>query len=421
MLTQLMIAVLTMTGLYVQEPPPLLAPQVLVGEVEWGGRVQAIENSTITGEQLVLWLMKPAGPPVLEVFDEEGRRTLDPRGSHVELTDFDRYRFCGAADVEPLPGKDRAVVIAKCQPGPGVVDLFAQILGPEGPVEGPRQVATDQPTARRLYPRIAVLRDGGYWLAWVEDRKTEVVMSPGSGRLRAMRFEESGRPRTDFVEISHEDSVSEGDQLRPTVSLVPLPDAGFAVAWREGRGHWSAIRLQAFDGEGRPRWTEPIAVGTEIRFVREPTLAVSEDGHFLLAWAEKPDEVSGTRDEWSTVRAQVFAPDGTPVSPRWNLRGLRGSELVRPSVAAVGDGFYLAWAERTERRAPLRPMGQRFTTGGRILGSPQLLLDDPIQNGWIQVEALPGRDGERVALFWQRPPPRAGDGVWLERLLLPLP
>lgn len=406
-----------MVGLLVG-PAPEILPQLLVGEAESAGPVLSVGRPG-ADEQLVLWYLGPYGPPVIESFDRDGQPIGEPRGSHLRLIDVERDVICTGGG-EAFGGlDDRVLVLASCHVAPRRFDLFAETHGPDGPVGSIRQVVADRPGSRHG-PSIALLDDGTYWLTWIEDQ--ELGSSLARGFLRAVRLDSSGRPVSPFVDVSADDSAVQGDHFTTQTDVVPLPDAGFAVAWREGRGHWSAVRLQAFDGDGRPRWDEPITVGTDIRFTREPTLAVADDGHFLLAWAEKPDEVSGTRDEWSTVRVQVFAPDGTPVSPRWNLRGLRGSELVKPSAAAVGEGFYLAWAERTERRAPLRPMGQRLTSEGRLLGPPQLLLDDPIQNGWVQVEAFPGGEGgERVALFWQRPPPRAGDGVWLERLILPLP
>jgi hypothetical protein len=415
-LTPYLLRVLALSGLFVITPPET-APQMLVGEADSLGPVRSVPRP-LSDEQLVVWYVRPFGPPVIESFDEDGRPLANPRGTHLRLIDVERHVICSAGTDAFSPTAGQTLVIASCQVAPGQFDLFAEVHGPEGPVGAIRQVAADR-AGSRLGPSMARLDDGTYWLAWIEDQN--LGSSDTQGWLRAVRLDSIGRPVSEFVDVSLEDSVVRTSFSEPVARLVPLPDAGFAVAWREGRGHWSAVRLQAFDGDGRPRWKEPIAVGTDIRFAREPTLAVSHDGHFLLAWAEQPDEVSGTRDEWSTVRARVFAPDGMPVSPRWNLRGLRGSELVRPSVTAVGEGFYLAWAERTERRAPLRPMGQRLTMEGRLLGPPRLLLDDPIENGWIQVEALPEADGDRVALFWQRPPPRAGDGVWLERLILPLP
>ncbi|MCA3178938.1 MAG: DUF4347 domain-containing protein [Burkholderiales bacterium] len=99
------------------------------------------------------------------------------------------------------------------------------------------------------------------------------------------------------------------------------------------------VWAQTFDAAGDPLGG-PVRVDANGTVDRDPAVAIADDGSFVVAW------VDGAADK---VYARRFQPDGTdlhgPVRVDDPSAGVTGDPVRQPSVATTGSGgFVVAWA-----------------------------------------------------------------------------
>ena len=104
---------------------------------------------------------------------------------------------------------------------------------------------------------IAALSDGNFVVTWVATRQDNEI---GFG-IRAQIFDASGNTVGDKIFVNTEIFL-----LEEYVTMVALPDGGFAIAWlddgAEDSGRVGALRLQVFDADGSKRGEELVLSST---------------------------------------------------------------------------------------------------------------------------------------------------------------
>lgn len=128
-----------------------------------------------------------------------------------------------------------------------------------------------------------------------------------------------------------------GHQSRPTLGLDGQRNA--MVAWENTSSGVRHISRRGFRADGTQLFRGHRASSDASSGNRDPDIAVSPDGQFLLAWQE-------TRDGVIRIMARGYRADGTTRIP---LQALATSDTGTPAVPALGlvgtGGFVCAWAE----------------------------------------------------------------------------
>ena len=87
---------------------------------------------------------------------------------------------------------------------------------------------------------------------------------------------------------------------------------------------------------------------TYLRSQSEPDSAQLADGNVIVVWRDAQPGTSA--DQF--IRAQVYAPDGTPLGLELTL--VSGSGLVQPAVTGLaGGGFVVTWDAGSAVRAQI--------------------------------------------------------------------
>jgi hypothetical protein len=246
----------------------------------------------------------------------------------------------------------------------------------------------------RRHPSAQPLPDGGFLLAWTEER-TFLSSSAFYEQRRVLerdvlvqRFGADGSPVGDRFVASADRA---GQQSHP--QLARRGDGGFVVAWRTVETVDSAaperegVYLRAIAGSGEPQ-------GAELRLDEGmdsepgvPAVAFNAAGAGLVAWDACCDE-GGDRG----IFARSLGVDLAATGPVFRVNETASFAQTWPAIAANGEGdFLVAWQAVTgvqqSRYGQRRVRGQLVGAGGGLLGGELVLSTG---RGW-------GHDTPRLA------------------------
>ncbi|HEX5657867.1 MAG TPA: hypothetical protein VFX59_11765, partial [Polyangiales bacterium] len=117
---------------------------------------------------------------------------------------------------------------------------------------------------------------------------------------------------------------------------------GFLTTWSDEAGARVELRARRSDGDGVPLDSTPVAGAGA-----NPSAAVSAqgaDGKLLLAFRDG-----------SQGRTLLLGADAKPVAAAHDVPGF-GASLGRPTLAAFGAGYLLAWVDAATRRVHLQSL-----------------------------------------------------------------
>ena len=171
-------------------------------------------------------------------------------------------------------------------------------------------------------------------------------------------------------------------QYQPKLAVRPDGQA-FVVVWASALG--ADVYARLFDGLGAPL-TDQIQVDTTLTAGTqdEPTVAMDEDGGFLVAWTDR----HGNDGFGMGVFARVFDPLGSPLGPEFQVSVSWLQSQWEPFAAArPGGGWVIGWTGTDGGRTYMR----LFDTDGTPLGGEL----DVAQFNSKQLDPVPaaGRDG----------------------------
>ncbi|MEP7010958.1 MAG: hypothetical protein ABJC13_11595 [Acidobacteriota bacterium] len=251
--------------------------------------------------------------------------------------------------------------------------------------------AGDPPPCADRSPDSAVQPGGSFLLIW----QRSGCPSPATRKVRAQRFDATGRPVAPPVELW--DGV--------LAHVVPLPDGGFAAVSEfetllRPLGP-PGIGLHRLDAFGRPAGA-PIVVAINpdsLNFNTQPRLAVAPNGSVAVVW----------RDPRGMTRGRFFNPALQPLTDAIPLSTLATPPFgeIDPDIGIQSDGTALAvWARFVDTNE-YQVVGRRFSPLGgplsptfpisraerfRINGSPRVTPrgTDGWWAGWNSQQGLPG-------------------------------
>jgi GYF domain 2 len=191
----------------------------------------------------------------------------------------------------------------------------------------------------------------------------------------------------------------EGDEPVEALRAVPIPEAGYAVAFRQGASIF--VGTTNVDKTPRGALSRVAGLGPQIG---SPSIAASADS-VIVVWADR----AGTTDPWM-LRVLHFAP-GQPVgTPRAFVipPGGLGEQAMSPGITSVaGDRFLLAWTEGPVSSHQVR--AETLSATGEPLGTPITVSGEGINAGQGQPAVL--ADGRGLVVYMASPTGSTGQVV----------
>ncbi|MEM9543953.1 MAG: S8 family serine peptidase, partial [Cyanobacteria bacterium P01_E01_bin.42] len=198
----------------------------------------------------------------------------------------------------------------------------------------------------QIVPRVAVLNDGGFVVAWWSKQQD----SNGDG-VYAQRYGSDGELLGEEFRVNTEILYNERDP-----AIVALNDGGFFIAWVSNYGNngiFNGVRGQRYDANGD-------AVGDELQlsdastgqYTRWPKLTSLQDGGFVATWESWSDgEVYGRR----------FSANGTAIGEQFRVNDYTDGAQNGGEMATLKDGnFVVTWASEGQDGDDMGVYGRIF-------------------------------------------------------------
>ncbi|MEM7481436.1 MAG: hypothetical protein AAF481_09695 [Acidobacteriota bacterium] len=281
----------------------------------------------------------------------------------------------------------------------------------------------------RKDPTVAFHPSGDFYLFWTEEtsylrasifREDITIFSQD---ILGQRFRVDGTPVTGRFRVNRN-----RDTFNTDPEIAMRDNGSFVVVWRSDVRTWQRNGFRPGPSQtegifGRLYRRGGAAAGPAFkidddpagRTTKNPAVAITGNGRFLVAWQRQVNDVV-------EVRGRLFSADGAADGASFQLNGADGIGHYSPAVAAQDGQFLTAWTTRTGPRE-YRVMGQMIGRGGSFLG-PQLALsasptdtdDEDRAHAFASIAASP--DGGFIAgwLTWHGDLQSSADARWLDAL-----
>ena len=248
-------------------------------------------------------------------------------------------------------------------------------------------------------PAIAMDADGDFVAVW------ESANQDGSlGGVYGQRFNAAG------IALGPEFLVTTntvGSQLGPTIAMDA--DGDFVVAWSDAL--YRGIYAQRFNAAG-------VRLGGEFRVDSAPgggskeqaSIAMDADGDFVVTWQwwNGPNE-----DGWG-VYAQRFDVAGVALGTEFRVNTHTTNIQLFPSVAMSADGdFVIAWQSNQQDGDGYGVYAQRYSGSGEIRG-PEFRVNTTTLN-WQGAPAVAMNAAGDFVVTWQSNQEGGGNGIFGQR------
>jgi hypothetical protein len=285
----------------------------------------------------------------------------------------------------------------------GGARVLGEGFGAAGVRQSPEVPLSPTAAAEQITPQVAMLDDGSFVAAWVENRRPNPA-------IKAARFSAGGSPLGPEMEMK-----AGGFPIGDQVASFP---GGFAVGWTQfyecSPGRYGYIGSVArFDLEGR-RSGKIYSVGT--------SRCGSPDVSSLLALAGSRAGALAAFSESRRIAVQRFAPSGEPVGGSFSLPAPACTQDLCTALGAFAmddaGRFAVVWQTLGHGQSS-RLVAQLFNSRGKPLTGLVPVSDEPSSDLTPPAAAL--ADDGTLAVVWRlvgaADPQR--DGLILKRLRLP--
>lgn len=263
----------------------------------------------------------------------------------------------------------------------------------------------------RFLPVITIGPDSRFAVAWREE-----VPAPDetgwSTNAMARIYTAQGIPLTPEITLhTGEPASAAGDDpvnAFPS-SLALKPDGTLAALVQDLEGDCLHSYLAQVPPDGEPLPLQPLGslqCGIPLRDLQTGSLAVGRDGSLVATWRD------------FMVRAQRFAPDGTPRGEAFSVSADVVGFQYEPVVALqAGGSFVIAWTEENRDGDGLGLFVRSFAASGAAR-TRDFRLNTRTEGDQSDPAIAALRQGPAIVV-WTNQPPRAGRSDIAARVLAP--
>jgi hypothetical protein len=281
-----------------------------------------------------------------------------------------------------------------------------EILARGFDITGAERFSLEEPTGvnsvssgQQFVPVVAMDAAGNFVVVWEDDQDEN-----GKFQILARGFTANGTPRFSLEEPNAVNSVSAGQQVNPEVAMDAT--GNFVVVWeddQDGNGRYE-ILARGFNANGAPRFSlqEPtpvntVSAGQQLR----PSVAMDATGNFVIVWEDDQDGNGKYQ-----ILGRGFNANGTP---RFSLEEPNavnsvsaGQQYVaRVAMDQVGN-FAVVWEDDQDANGYYEILARGFTAAG----APRFSLQEPtpvnsVSSGQQLNPAVAMAPGGRFVLVWE--------------------
>jgi autotransporter passenger strand-loop-strand repeat protein len=277
--------------------------------------------------------------------------------------------------------------------------IKAQIFAADGTKVGSEFRVNTQTADNQLASVITGLSNGGFVVTW-EDNSQTLGDSDGTS-IKAQVFAADGTPVGSETLVNTATSYS---QYAPTVAA--LANGGFAITWTDDSGEGgdddgTSIKAQLFAADGSKVGSE-FLVNTQTGGSQDnATITGLANGGFVVTW----EDLSGTLgdSDATSVKAQMFAADGSKVGDEFLVNTATASDQLKPTISALPNGgFVVTWYDFSQVGGDSSGSGikaQIYAADGSKVGS-EFLVNTTTANSQFTPTVTALSNGD-FAIAWQ--------------------
>jgi hypothetical protein len=232
--------------------------------------------------------------------------------------------------------------------------VFGRLLDVRGAVLGGEFQVNQHTSGNQQLPDVACGPGGSFTVVWESEKQD----GDGYG-IFARRFDREGSAAGDELAVN---VLTEDNQLAPRICTGV--DGSSLVVWQSfGQdGDGEGVYGRRFDADGASPGSEFRVSRRTAENQQRPALACLAGGGQVVVWQSRGQDGDG-----EGIFAQLYDASGAASGGEFQVNE-RGEDNQRaPSVAAVGDGFLVAW-ESSEYPDGHHLYARRFAAGGSPLG-----------------------------------------------------
>ena len=197
------------------------------------------------------------------------------------------------------------------------------------------------------------------------------------------------------------DIISPGppDLSSGAAAVAALPNGGFVVTWSDGDASGWGVRAQIYNADSSALGGQfPVNTTTADQETR-PSIAVLEDGRFVIAYDFGQHTGPGTTIN-NTVLARIFNPDGTQSQPEFNVQGTSFDGFGNALARLVDGRWIVAW---TGQDAIDQGVEARILNGNESPSGPAFIVNNSTANGRQDRSSRPRTMAASSLPSWIRP------------------
>lgn len=206
-------------------------------------------------------------------------------------------------------------------------------------------------------PVVAADAEGNFVVAW-NGRGFDTANSQRDRHGIWMRaYNADGTPVAESETLVN--TTVEGTQHTPSLSMST--DGRFVIAWNGfGTGDDDGVFVRSFAADGTAQGDEVLVNATVVGEQNDVDVDMNDSGDFLIAWNSRHQD----GDSWG-VFGQAFAAGGTRNGSEIGLSSTSDSTQYEPSVGMHNDGsFVAAWTHFDDDAAEWEVAAQGFDSAG---------------------------------------------------------
>ncbi len=368
-------------GLSPLVPHPLHAADVApfqVNSTTEGTQSRPAVASAANGTYTVVWQGPADGSDIFaRRFDVNGDALVDEFRVNDSTTTGDQRNPAVA-----VAGTGSSVIVWE-GPDANGTGIFGQRYAADGSAAG-SEFAINTTTANiQNTPAVAMDDDGDFVVVW-----TSFDQDGERGGIYAQRFDAAGVAQGSEFRVN---TTTAGGQLNPAVAMDS--DGDFVIAWtssgQDGSGY--GVYAQRYNAAGAAQGSEFLVPQTTAGSQTNASVALDEDGDFLIAW-----DTAGQDSSANAIYARRFNADGTPRTPEFQVNTTENGDERDPSVALRPNGeAFIAWQGNPARNGVF---AQRISPGNRNFGGEQVVIASGATST-DRVAAALGDDGAAVVVW----------------------
>ncbi len=235
--------------------------------------------------------------------------------------------------------------------------IYAQRYNASGIAQGSEFHVNTYTTGSQINPSIGMDADGDFVIVWSGEGQ-----DASSNGVYGQRYNSSGAVLGSEFQVN---TYTTGSQSVSTIAMDK--NGNFAIAWQsdgqDGDGY--GIYAQRYDMAG-------VAQGSEFKVntyttnnQRLPSIAINEDGDFVVAWQSNGQDGSG-----EGIYAQRYNASGVAQGNEFLVNTHTTNDQSSPAIAMDADGnFVIAWWSQDQDGDAQGIYAQRYNAVGETQGS----------------------------------------------------